>query len=71
MKLKEIDAVEVGITVYGKIILRQTTSEENFVYLTLDQFRSIQKWVDENIGAITYLWNDGVVDEVDEDDDNG
>lgn len=71
MKLKEIDAVEVGITVYGKIILRQTTSEENFVYLTLDQFRSIQKWVDESIGAITYLWNDGVVDEVDEDDDNG
>lgn len=71
MKLKEIDAVEVDITVYGKIILRQTTSEENFVYLTLDQFRSIQKWVDESIGAITYLWNDGVVDEVDEDDANG
>lgn len=68
MKLKEIDAVEVDITVYGKIVLTQTTGEENFVYLTLDQFRAIQKWVDESIGAISYLWNNGIVDE---DDDNG
>jgi hypothetical protein len=69
MKLKEIDAVEVDITVYGKIVLRQTTSEENFIYLTIDQFRKIVEWVANNEHEIEELWNDGVV--VDEDDDNG
>jgi hypothetical protein len=69
MKLKEIDAVEVDITVYGKIVLRQTISEENFIYLTLSQFATIAKWVANNGYEIKELWNDGVV--VDEDDDNG
>lgn len=69
MKLKEIDAVEVDITVYGKIVLRQTTSEENFIYLTIDQFRKIVEWAANNEDEIEELWNDGVV--VDEDDNNG
>lgn len=68
MKLKDIDAVEVGISVNGKIILNQTSSEENFIYLTLDQFSQIATWVVNHVEEIEELWNGGIVNA---DDDNG
>jgi len=69
MKLKEIESVMVGITNNGKIVLDQTTTEANFIYLTIDQFRKIVEWVANNEHEIEELWNDGIAIEGDANED--
>jgi len=66
MKLKSINDAEAFVTVSGKIAIAQHSFELGkivHVYLTLDQFRQLQKWVDENEQQVMEAWNDGVDDE--------
>lgn len=63
MKLKETKEVTVEITSTGEIVLQQYCQfldEMVAIYLTLDQFHSIQKWVKIAEPNIEYAWNGGV-----------
>jgi hypothetical protein len=65
MKLKAISAASVSFTQDGRIAIEQwgdTYNEPVFVYLTLDQFRNIQQWVDDHQPDIEAAWNNGVDD---------
>lgn len=66
MELKGIEAVEVFITVGGKIGIRQDAiefGEPVCIFLTLDQFSRIENWVFKNKDEIELAWNEGVEDE--------
>ncbi len=66
MELKGIEAVEVFITVGGKIAIRQDAiefGEPVCVFITLDQFSKIEHWVFKNKDEIELTWNDGVEDD--------
>lgn len=66
MQFKGIESLNVEYTKAGKICIEQLdqlTNEIVFVYLTLDQFKVIEKWVDTNYLEILEAWNDGVEDE--------
>jgi hypothetical protein len=71
MKLKEIEAIEIFITIGGRIAIKQQTIEHSdaYVFLTLDQFEIVKDWVSNNKQEIELAWNNGI--EVDEGDDNG
>lgn len=69
MILKDIDPIEIGVCINGKIVLTDIRDEDKSIYLTLEQFKKIKEWVANNENNIKELWNDGVA--VDEDDDNG
>ena len=61
--IKGVASVNVDITDSGKICIEQydeTFGESVFVYLTLEQFRIIGKWVDKNYLDIANAWNDGI-----------
>lgn len=65
MQLKETTSADVSITPYGTIAIQQwdnAINEPVFVYLTLEQFRGIQRWVDNNEQNIVAAWNGGVDD---------
>ncbi len=66
MQLKGTDVIHVDYTSAGKIAVEQwceDSKEPMFVYMTLDQFRTISKWIDKNYLDIVGAWNDGVDDE--------
>jgi hypothetical protein len=66
MELKGIEAVEVFMTVGGKIGIRQDAiefGEPVCVFITLDQFSKIEHWVFQNKDEIELTWNDGVENE--------
>lgn len=71
MKLKEIEAIEIFITVGGRIAIKQQSIDcgDVYVFLTLDQFEIVKDWVANNKQEIELAWNNGI--EVDEDDNNG
>ena len=59
MRLKETDATNVFITNGGRIGLSQPQSK-NVIYLTIEQFKKIQNWVDENTEQIYQHWDEGI-----------
>jgi len=66
MELKGTEAVEVFITVGGKIGIRQDAiefGEPVVVFITLDQFAAIENWVFKNKDEIDLAWNNGVEDD--------
>jgi hypothetical protein len=66
MELKGTEAVEVFITVGGKIGIRQDAiefGEPVCVFITLDQFAAIENWVFKNKDEIDLAWNNGVEDD--------
>ena len=66
MELKGVEAVEVFMTVRGKIGIRQDSiefGEPVCVFVTLEQFRIIEKWVLKNEVDIYEAWNFGVEDD--------
>lgn len=66
MELKGVEAVEVFMTVGGKIGIRQDSfefGEPVCVFVTLEQFRLIEKWVLKNEVEIDEAWNFGVEDD--------
>ena len=66
MELKGTEAVEVFITVGGKIGIRQDAiefGEPVCVFITLDQFATIENWVFKNKDEIDLAWNNGVEDD--------
>ena len=65
MQLKGNDAVEVFLTVGGKIAIRQDCAfgESESVFLTLDQFAKIEDWIFKNKDEIVLAWNEGVEDD--------
>jgi len=66
MELKGTEAVEVFITVGGKIGIRQDAiefGEPVVVFITLDQFAAIENWVFKNKDEIDLTWNNGVEDD--------
>jgi len=68
--IKGVTSVNVDVIDSGKICIEQydeTIGEQVFVYLTLEQFRIIGRWVDKNYLDIAYAWNDGVEMEADDD----
>ena len=61
MMLRDIYGVEIALTFGGKIVFEQIINDKNQkIYLTLDQFRLLQKWVDKNEKEILETWNDGI-----------
>lgn len=65
MQLKATKSADVSYTSHGMIAIEQwdeTYNEPVFVYLTVEQFRSIQRWVDHYESDITSVWNSGVDD---------
>jgi hypothetical protein len=63
MKLKGTQSVRVDFTEAGTIVLEQLcdiTNEFIYIYLTLEQFDSLETWVLRNKEEIECAWNDGV-----------
>ena len=61
--IKGSASIRVDMTDSGKICLEQlddTIGEPAFVYLTLEQFRAVEKWVADNYLDIAEAWNSGV-----------
>lgn len=61
--IKGAASIHVDVTESGKICIEQwdeTINEPVFVYITLEQFRAIEKWVAENYLDIAGAWNGGV-----------
>lgn len=61
--IKGSASIRVDMTDSGKICLEQlddTIGEPAFVYLTLEQFRAVEKWVADNYLDIVEAWNSGV-----------
>ena len=68
LSIKGVDAVHADMTVSGKICIEQWSHEFGetvCIYLTLDQFREIEHWVDRNEVDIEEAWNSGVENETD------
>jgi len=68
--IKGVASIHVDVTESGKICIEQyddIIGEQVFVYLTLEQFRVIEKWVTCNYLDIANLWNDGIEVEADDD----
>ena len=68
--IKGVASVNVDVTDSGKICIEQydeLIGEPVFVYLTLEQFRIIEKWVTSNYLDIANAWNDGIEVEADDD----
>lgn len=65
MIFKYVDNIEVTITSDGKIAISENPNEYDFnvVYITLDQFELIGKYILENINNIELAWNNGVENE--------
>ena len=66
MKLKGTQSVRVDFTEAGTIVLEQLcdiTNEFVYIYLTLEQFSSVESWVFKNQEEIEYKWNSGVEDD--------
>lgn len=66
MKYKDIIGFYVFISEEGTIGIEQHSHEFGkhiHIYLTLDQFRRVQRWVDDNELEIDALWNGGVENE--------
>jgi len=65
MIFKSVDSIELIITTSGKICIRQDSNEDDSdtVFITLDQFELIGKYILENISNIELAWNDGVENE--------
>ena len=65
MKFKNVEGFEVYLSQEGKITIVQDSFEfgkEVRVFLTLEQFRQIQQWVNGNQIDIEEAWNEGVED---------
>jgi len=63
MKLKGTQSVRVDFTEAGTIVLEQLcdiTNEFIYIYLTLEQFDSLETWVLRNKEEIECAWNSGV-----------
>ena len=61
--IKGVASVNVDVTDSGKICIEQydeIIGEPIFVYLTLEQFRIIGRWVDKHYLDIANAWNDGI-----------
>jgi hypothetical protein len=66
MKIKGTKSVIFGYTESGTISLEQfdeTIGEPVWIYLTIDQFRIIQKWLKVAEPNIQSAWNGGVENE--------
>lgn len=65
MLFKETKSLHIDYVANGHISISQHSIEFGKivdVYLTIDQFRQIQKWVDKNEVEISEAWNNGVED---------
>jgi hypothetical protein len=63
MELKGIDSIYVDYTQSGKIAIEQWSDEHDCpvtIYITVDQFRNIEKYVNTHYLDILAAWNDGV-----------
>jgi hypothetical protein len=63
MKFKDVEGFYVYHTQSGKIAIRQNSFEfgkDVDVYLTLEQFKNLERWVTRNECEIDELWNGGV-----------
>jgi hypothetical protein len=68
MQLKSTKAVTVNVDSDGKICIQQyyeVTDSIVAIYLTPEQFNSIESWVFKNRDEIELNWNNGVNDETD------
>jgi hypothetical protein len=66
MKFKDVEGFRVYPTQGGKIAIVQKSFEfgkDVHVFLTLEQFSNLQRWVLNNSCEIDDLWNDGVDDD--------
>lgn len=66
MQIKGTESIHVSFTAAGKIAIEQWSSEHGepvCIYITLDQFKEIDRWADENYLEILEAWNGGVEDE--------
>jgi hypothetical protein len=65
MKIKGTQSIRVCITEAGTIGLEQLDEIMGtfvYVYLSLEQFNSLESWVFKNKDEIESLWNGGVDD---------
>ena len=65
MQMKSVEGLKAYITKEGKIALEQNSiefGERVYVYLTLEQFNSLESWVFKNKDEIESIWNGGVED---------
>jgi hypothetical protein len=63
--LKEVSSTHVDMNCDGYICIEQKsaqTGEFTYVRLTLEQFRSIDKWVEKNYLDLVGAWNGGAED---------
>ena len=66
MKLKKVEGLHIYQTVDGRIAISQDSFEYGKrvdVFLTLEQFNSLESWVFKNKDEIEADWNGGVEDE--------
>jgi len=65
MKLKNVQGIWVFANTEGKIALIEDSPESDKavgIFLTLEQFGQVQRWVNDNQLEIEKLWNHGVED---------
>ena len=64
LNLKPTDQVIVELKATGYIEIKQYNEfgPDCLVNITLEQFRSIQEWVDKNQSEILKAWNSGAED---------
>ena len=66
LKFKSIEGFSAFINKEGKIAIEQDSYEfakPVHVYLTMEQFETLEHWVYKNIAEIELTWNEGVEDE--------
>jgi hypothetical protein len=66
MRIKSVEGLEACITKDGKIALKQDSLEYGktvVIYLTLQQFDSLESWVFKNKDEIESTWNGGAEDD--------
>jgi len=63
MELKATKSAHVDVNRNGKIVIEQWSDDFDqpvTIYLTLNQFESIENWVTQNRAEIELAWNEGV-----------
>ena len=66
LKFKSVEGFSAFINKEGKIAIEQYSYEFGkpvYVFLTMEQFETIEHWVYKNQAGIELTWNDGVEDE--------
>jgi len=67
MRMKSVDSLEAYITTDGRIALEQKSIELGkyvYIYLTIEQFNSLERWIFNNKDKIESKWNGGMEDDL-------